>query len=278
MPKLSLDRNAHFLKNSFTLAHLADAAYAGHPASHDSFKATVFSDSATAPIPFEDKETDTEGFVCGNSQHVVVAFRGTEPIKVMDWITDLSIRMVEQPDLGGYVHEGFERALDAVWDKMIASIKKLSGGGQTLWVTGHSLGGALATLMAAWLPGNQRPFSLSTFGQPRVGDHRFAGHYHQLHFRFVNNRDIVPTVPPRTLPGNFFPPAFYAHVGDLQFFDKSCNLVPASVDAELGVLPALVTALGPLSNLEAEATMLILNGLEDHKMKNYLRCLKHNQP
>lgn len=278
MSKLALDRNAHFLSNAYALAHLAHAAYAENPQAHASFQRTVFAEPGAELIRFEDAETDTQGFICGDAEHVVVAFRGTEVEKLRDWLTDLSVRMMEAAELGGRVHEGFELSLDAVWDQVIKGIKKLSGAGQTLWVTGHSLGGALATLLARWLSADQRPFSVSTFGQPRVGDQGFARNYRRRHFRFVNNRDLVPTVPPRIMPGWFWPPAFYTHVGDLQFFDGKGRLVATTTGQELGVLPELVTALGPLSNFEAEAKALILKALEDHKPENYLRCLKRNLP
>jgi hypothetical protein len=278
MPKLALDRDAHFIENAYTLAHLSEAAYADDPESDTSFRRTIFVESATAPITFSDPGTDTQGFVCSNDEHLVVAFRGTQPAELRDWLTNLTFGMVKEEGLGGRVHEGFNNGLNAAWDDVIAAINKLKLGEKTFWLTGHSLGGALATLFARWLVDKQRPFCVCTFGQPRVGDQSFARNYRRRLFRFVNNRDIVPTVPPRFIPGNWFPPAFYTHVGELQFFDKSGDLLVTATSGELGVFPELVTALGPLGDGEAEARALMLGGLEDHKIRNYIRCLKQNLP
>jgi hypothetical protein len=68
-----------------------------------------------------------------------------------------------------------------------------------VWLSGHSLGGALATLAAAHI-GQDAVQGLYTYGCPRVGDAAFAGKLPaRSHYRFVHRDDWVPTVPPEFL-------------------------------------------------------------------------------
>jgi predicted lipase len=270
MAKLNLDAEAAFENNAYTLAHLADAAYADAPMTDSSFQKTAFTEAAT----FSSALTNTHGFIAANAQNVVVAFRGTAQIQ--DWLTNLAVAMRWDAELGGNVHKGFAGALDSVWNQIQSLLNQLEDADQTIWVTGHSLGGALATLAAKRMAPPFKPFAIYTYGQPRVGDLAFSKAFKLLEFRFVNNRDIVPTVPPRFIPGAF-PPAFYTHVGTLEFFDADGNLV-LKTGEELGVFPELLDALGPLADQEMEAKRLIAHGLRDHKLANYIKCLKQALP
>jgi len=66
-----------------------------------------------------------------------------------------------------------------------------------LYITGHSLGGAMATICASRMVARGIVVSgLYTFGSPRVGDAEFVAHLGTTHFRFVNNNDIVTKAPP----------------------------------------------------------------------------------
>ncbi|CAD5221303.1 unnamed protein product [Bursaphelenchus okinawaensis] len=75
-----------------------------------------------------------------------------------------------------------------------------------IWITGHSLGGALASISAAELVKIQNISSdrilIITFGEPRTGDSEYANNYDALvpnTYRVVNQRDIVPHLPPLRL-------------------------------------------------------------------------------
>src|SRR5690606_37727833 len=76
-------------------------------------------------------------------------------------------------------------------------------------LTGHSLGGALAVLATAVLKiGLRMPVAgVYTYGQPRVGDAEFCRVYDQvlkdITFRYVNDADVVPHLPPEQLPRAF---------------------------------------------------------------------------
>ena len=172
---------------------------------------------------------EVQAYVAGSDTAVVVAFRGTRPDQLLDWMTDFDAQQVSFsdrfgcPDVGD-THEGFTVGLLRVWELILADIAAFQDKAQTLWITGHSLGGALAVLAAAGTTFAKRlPVNgLYTYGQPRVGDLGFVAqcdsHFGNLHFRFVNNEDIVTRVPPRIFP--HFPfPSFYGHSGQVMYFD-----------------------------------------------------------
>ena len=89
-----------------------------------------------------------------------------------------------------------------------------------IWMTGHSLGAALATL-AADRYGNVQ--GVYTFGSPRVGDGAFKKNFEVEAYRIVNNKDIVTRVPP---------PGRYKHVGDIKFIDADGNIHDHVIEKE----------------------------------------------
>ena len=111
------------------------------------------------------------------------------------------------------VHSGFYGALKSVLPRILTLVGMLTaeGTGWTVYVTGHSLGGALATLMS-WeiealrerdLPSVSQVV-LYNFGSPRVGNTAFSRTFNaaiSTAFRIVNNEDVVGRVPSATLPG-----------------------------------------------------------------------------
>ena len=155
----------------------------------------------------------TQGFLAKSSEFAVLAFRGTEPDEFRDSLQDIKIPMVP---FGGSanVHKGFLDALEYVWPQVASGLQELEAAGIPVWITGHSLGAALATLAAA----RRTPAALFTFGSPRVGDSGFQELVSSLNnHRTVNCADIVTTVP----PGSFG----YQHVGDLYFLTETAPLI-----------------------------------------------------
>jgi hypothetical protein len=150
-----------------------------------------------------EKRRSTECFAARSDDALVVAFRGTEARERVDWATNLRARLVPF-DAGGSVHGGFLRALEheETWRQLERHIREHQGK-RRLVFTGHSLGGALASLAAARHPNSRL---LYTFGAPKVGDRDFARNTARDHQRIVNGRDLVPRLPP-------FPR--YAHSGAL---------------------------------------------------------------
>lgn len=163
---------------------------------------------------------DTQAVVAGNDEVVILAFRGTEPNNLRDWVTDAQAALASGP--AGRVHRGFLRALMNAWREVRSAISTMQSNGQSLWVTGHSLGAALATLAVASLrlEADKPVHGLYTFGQPRVGDRefelRFNMDFKSQCFRFVNNNDIVTRVPLRVMG--------YSHVGTFLYIDHQGNV------------------------------------------------------
>ena len=149
-----------------------------------------------------DPGTDTQGFVAvrraGDEMDMaVVSFRGTENVR--DWETNLhySLTPVDIPrpatnESIGRVHQGFQDAFVSVRDQLERYLPCAAG--LPVLITGHSLGGALATLAAAHLSG----WGLAacyTFGAPRVGNKGFSSNLRTPVYRVVNPLDTVPLVP-----------------------------------------------------------------------------------
>jgi triacylglycerol lipase len=160
---------------------------------------------------------DSQGFAAATDRELIFSFRGTA--QPGDWITNLDMRRVRTPN--GRVHRGFLTALDHVWSDIEGVIDK-ERGARTFWFTGHSLGGALATLAAARCAlERQIPVAgLQTFGQPRVGNRKFAVNLERVlanrYFRFMNHADTVPGLPSAWR---------FRHAGQMCWFDKRGALI-----------------------------------------------------
>jgi len=123
---------------------------------------------------------------------IVVAFRGTDASDPTDLADDAEFLQTKW-DPGGLVHRGFAEALDHVLSSLTAALNQLQC--RTLF-TGHSLGAAMATLLASIRP----PDFLYTFGCPRVGNAEFVSTVNEVkNRRFVNCCDIVTRIPPENL-------------------------------------------------------------------------------
>ncbi len=161
---------------------------------------------------------DNRGMVLSRHEAIVVVFRGTR-LDVHSPFDAAEIVLINQDDLwtnsqflptmhkgGGRVHSGFLQAFAEV-STCLSDIVNTKRPGQHLYLTGHSLGAALATLAAAHI-GPPHVHGLYTYGSPRVGDAAFVeGLSAVSHFRIVYGEDWVATVPPELLG--------YAHAGIL---------------------------------------------------------------
>jgi hypothetical protein len=138
------------------------------------------------------------GYVITGEDVTVVAFRGTDFTEVSDWLANLGRSSIDTPH--GLVHKGFYDAYQSMKFQVDAILKERNT--KHLWVTGHSLGGALALVCAYDLSEveQQQLNGVITFGQPMVARQKFADYIDTLlarrYARFVNRDDIVPKVPP----------------------------------------------------------------------------------
>lgn len=145
---------------------------------------------------------DTSGFIASRDQVLVLAFRGTSSFK--NFLTDGNFLRVAADHGKGTVHNGFKTALDSVWDQIRSALGPPQAQQKEVWVTGHSLGAALAQLAALRLhEAGYRVRNVYTFGTPRIGDQDFVEHYdRQLgskSFPHINVSDVVTRVPPQLL-------------------------------------------------------------------------------
>jgi len=143
------------------------------------------------------KFIDIDGAQChivSNKDEVVLCFRGTEPTEFSDITADLNAFPDKANNGHGLVHNGFQEEVNKVWDTITASLNKMKLDGKNLFVCGHSLGGAMATIATSRL--GDKVNALYTYGSPRVGTRSFVKSFAQIpHYRHVNNNDMVTKVP-----------------------------------------------------------------------------------
>jgi hypothetical protein len=174
----------------------------------------------STPQCFETKGlSKNQGTHCFLAKHpvrklAVLAFRGTDKGDPSDLTDDLEFKLGDWGP-GGRVHTGFATALAEVRNELDTARPAIDG---KLLMTGHSLGAAMATLLAsAWIsagPPAQPPFALYTFGSPRVGDAAFVATLSKVvNTRYVDCCDGVTRVPLQVMG--------YQHVGDPQYIDRT---------------------------------------------------------
>lgn len=140
---------------------------------------------------------DIDGAQCHavwNDETYVLCFRGTEPDEITDVLADLKA-FPRKSMTDGWVHMGFRGELDKIWLHIKEHQRNYQG--REFRICGHSLGAAMATLATSRFEDVIKApvTSLYTFGSPRVGTRSFIKGINTPHFRFVNNNDIVTTVP-----------------------------------------------------------------------------------
>jgi triacylglycerol lipase len=167
--------------------------------------------------------SNTQAYLAVNDDAIVIAFRGSEGPTSLDGIKDwlltnaLNLLILPEGDLstefvaagvGARFHQGFVSAITDIWPALFPEVEReFTSKDRPVWITGHSLGGALA-LLAAWLL--KRKFvpvhRVITFGAPMVGNpivaeslnREFGGRI----LRYVNAPDPVPLLPMMSLVAN----------------------------------------------------------------------------
>lgn len=221
----------------------------------------------------------TRGLVLEGSGIRFVAFSGTDPFVLANWVSDFDFPLERG------VHRGFAQALEVAWT-IVKSAIAAGGGAKRIWFIGHSLGAALAGLGAKRANDELgvQVEAVYTFGMPRVGNASFAEPYERAlgprTFRLVHGDDIVASVPPSSKD--------YRHVGRLLRCERFGQFqgMPAASDAPdfrstllSGFKDALVGlfsgALAPEIRRDAvgEAFRVLPPGIVDHLPDRYLSAL-----
>ena len=206
--------------------------------------------------------SSSQGCVIEHDEYLVVVFRGTD--EIADWLDNINVAPKKTPF--GKVHRGFYLALHDIWAQMrraIVRFQKPLDSNKPIFLTGHSLGGALATLGAAEMANNDEPFyGVYTFGSPRCGKRRFEEKYkiaaQARTFRFVNNADLVTRMPARIMN--------YRHVGNLVYISNEGKL-----SMNLGFWYRFIDT---VTAVAADIGKKGLEGIEDHKMNHYIKAIK----
>lgn len=157
-------------------------------------------------------EQNTQAFIAVDAEKMIISVRGTDGLA--DAMTDINIDLVD--GVGGQVHDGFNTSASRLWKTVWQAVK--NRGNRSLFITGHSLGAGIATILTARLVQQKdEPVNgLYVYGMPRAGNKKFAKNFNSTFgkqtFRFVNNNDIVTRTPFRSMG--------YAHVGTFVYFDE----------------------------------------------------------
>ena len=137
---------------------------------------------------------DTQALLVSTKQFLVLAFRGTEKC-FEDFKVDIDIDMTTCPP-NGCIHSGFKKAFEHVSKNIQEDLDKKEYADKPLLITGHSLGGALATIASKRLTHEGGIAACYTFGSPRVGDEEWSYGIKTPIYRVVNAFDCVTMLPP----------------------------------------------------------------------------------
>lgn len=201
------------LQRSLLFAELAKVAYLAEESA-----AQIVDEIGLRETLFFDRD-GSQAYVFKTETDCIVACRGTEPHEWNDIKADVNA-MTAVAETVGRVHRGFKKEVDDLWPGLEEALVRND---RTLWFTGHSLGGAMATICAGrcFLSHiKSTPKELFTFGSPRVGNKRYVNHVKLTHYRWVNNNDIVTRVPWAWMG--------YRHTGKQMYLDSMGKLRPMS--------------------------------------------------
>lgn len=298
-------QNAYWLARASQLAYTRQATDNPAPDSSQILKELKDWDPGfTEVTTFDNKSTQAfiakhdGGGLFGSPGFVIIAFRGTD--EKLDWEDNLKLSGVNFPGGRGSasigeVHSGFYEAFLDVWepqgakDKDTLKVEKCTLEADAyvvkpdtctmkelleradyqrkpFWITGHSLGGALATICAFNFYYDDVPFyGVYTYGQPRTCKRDLKRHFDAeakgRFFRFQNNNDIVSRIPQRL--------AGYSHVGTFLYIDTERNIT-SDVGAWFQFVDR-VDGIGEFLMEQAEG-----GTFRDHDIKEYLVAMEKN--
>jgi hypothetical protein len=213
--------------------------------------------------PADPKKGGTHCFVAVHDDPVkenklaVVAFRGTDKDDRTDLLDDIDVIFADW-DGGAKVLEGFKDALAEVQEDLIPAIQPIDF---KLLFTGHSLGAALATLLASL----KTPSALYTIGSPRVGNDSFVASLSGVqNFRYVDCCDVVTELPPSLLG--------YAHLGDPLYIDRNRKVI-ANPSGEDVLADRLLARADYLLQYAGKDGNVRARDLADHAPINYVTAI-----
>lgn len=201
----------------------------------------------------------SQAFLALADDFAVIAFRGTD--SYVDWKTNLMSEAVRVDTRLGSVeiHKGFMKAYNRIGAEVLADVNRLVPDTKGLYLTGHSLGGAMAQIASTQLERDNLA-ACYTFGAPRVGDHSFDRLVVCPHYRIVNGWDLVTTLPPPILTP-------YHHAGDTRRLSRLGK--PITRRDRSTFLKIFHTIVGLISFVFGNPRLLA-----DHRMEAYIDKIK----
>lgn len=181
----------NFKERSLLFAQLASIAYCNAKDAKSQAKKLGFTTTE-----FYDRD-GAQAYRFMNKEDLVIACRGTQPTEFNDISADLKAIPV-MAETVSRVHQGFKAEVDELWPMICDDLIRPVNMGKKVWFCGHSLGAAMATIMASrckFYASVPDPEELYTYGSPRVGWPTYVKSLGIVHHRWVNNNDIVTRVP-----------------------------------------------------------------------------------
>jgi len=182
---------------------LSGAAYCGK----DKYSSMILKGPASGFVykdTLYDVKTDLQGYIgiLPTTKSIYVVLRGSS--SAINWLDDFEVKLVPYtsfPECNCNVHYGFYNSALGVSTKAVSVVKNLMKqySGYSVVVTGHSYGASCGQLIGMELERNGINVKVYDYGQPRVGDSKYAAFVNtkiEEHYRTVHNKDMVPHVPP----------------------------------------------------------------------------------
>lgn len=228
--------------------------------------------------------SSTHGIMGFRGEATIIAFAGTDPLNLLDWVSDFYLGR-----LGQDAHQGFVDAAAAVWDEVGDVVGKSIAEQRALFITGHSLGAAIA-LVTADRARKERKLDhveIYVFGSPRVWQADFAKSFIDAFgattYRLVYGQDVVATVPPTALGfqhvGRLLQCARGAKFNSAQVLERNDSDDPMFGVGSLAQLPdrlqLLLVGLSPSTrtDLLGQISQLLLPLIGDHLPDRYYTAL-----
>lgn len=191
----------------------------------------VIRSGVTAAVTVGRKIEVFYGFLLESDEDSILVFRGTQ--RTAEWIGNIYAVQDDylNPQTGariGRIHSGFRRIADSIINPLAVDAVRAINPNKPCYVSGHSLGSALATILALDIalavPQLQPQLQVYVYASPRVGDPEFVNNYAQIlpnTFRISNLADPIPTMPPTKLRAEF------VHVGEeWSFLSQGGDILP----------------------------------------------------
>jgi Lipase (class 3) len=155
---------------------------------------TAYGNTPDGAVPISDGQSHPRGFAMLGKETAIIAIAGSESI--VDWLIDGSAWKTDA--FGAEVHAGFLTEHEKIWPQVHELLRRYPAGSKVT-ITGHSLGGAIATLLGyAAVDELELVPDVITFGSPRVGNWKFSRKFNKMvpnSLRVQHHDDLIPRVP-----------------------------------------------------------------------------------